>query len=295
MRVLLVGASSALGTHLIPRLIDGTHEVVGITRRSGSLAGTGASEVIADVMDRKKLLAALQWTAADAVVSLLGSAATPPSTYRAARRLTRLRMEGTSTLIAAARRIGAQKFVATSPVFGYGLRDHGDAVLDETSPFGEPDGTANDAILLGVLSAEQQVRAFGGIVLRTGLPYASGASEVPPTSLRWGGQLPLIHAADAADAVVRALDSDLESKTYNIVDDAPMTWRELQKAQAAADGFRPPVALPAGFLTTIAPFASQLITRTSLVLANDHARNDLGWAPAHPSLHEGLPTANIRG
>ena len=295
MRVLLVGASGALGTHLISRLIHAGHEVVGVTRRSGSLAGTGASEIIADVLNRKTFLASMQWTQADAVVSLLTSDALPPVSFRGMVRANRIRVEGTSTLIAAARRVGAAQLIATSPIYGYGLADHGDAVLDESAPFAQPDGTPNDDVQLAILTHEQQVRAYGGTVLRLGLPYGPDASEIPPVAARWDGLLPLIHRDDAAAAVELALAA-AEGGTYNIVDDAPTSWSNLQVTQARVDGFRAPVALPRGVLRSIAPFAGQLIGETSLVVSNVAAERDLQWRPRFSSLEEGLapvPSANI--
>ncbi len=68
MRVLLAGASGAVGRYLVPQLIEAKHEVIGITRTPGSLASTGAREIVADLLDREALLSALAGTRADAVI-----------------------------------------------------------------------------------------------------------------------------------------------------------------------------------------------------------------------------------
>ena len=63
MRVLLAGASGAVGTPLTRQLIAAGHEVVGITRsqaNAGRLRNAGAEAVVADVMDRENLLAAVR-------------------------------------------------------------------------------------------------------------------------------------------------------------------------------------------------------------------------------------------
>src|ERR1700761_5595743 len=100
MRVLLAGASGAIRRYLVPQLIAAKHDVIGITRTAGSLAGTGAREIVADVLDRPALLAALAGVKADAVVHQLTSLTKPPVTYKSMRETNRLRAEGTSTLIA---------------------------------------------------------------------------------------------------------------------------------------------------------------------------------------------------
>ncbi len=263
-----------------------------MTRRAGSLTGTGASEVVADLAHRNRTLAALDGYSADAVIDLMDSDIALPATHRGMRRINRLRLEGTSTLLAVARAAGVSRFVAASPFYGYGFSDHGGSVRDESAPFGQPDGTANDAVQLGVLGREQQVRAFGGIVLRYGLPYAPGAANVPAVPRHWSGSIPLVHAEDAANAAILALDGGVPGTSYNIVDNAFTTWRELQQVQARADGFRAPVALSEGFIELIAPFPAQLILKTSLRLSNQKAQRELGWTPVHPSLRVGLLPAN---
>lgn len=294
MRVLLAGSTGTVGTHVVRRLRDAGHEVLGITRRAGSLAGTGAQEIVADVSDRRSFLDALSGLSADAVIDEIGAAVTFPSGYAGMRTLNRQRAEGTSTLIAAARRLGAKNFVAASPFYGYGFRDHGDEKILESAPFGEADGTANDDVLLGVTRHEQQVRAFGGITLRYGLIYAPGATSIPPIPRRWVGSLPIVHADDAAAAAVLAVESPWRGQSYNIADDSDASWRDLQSAQALFDGFRPPLELPNGLLRSLAPFGSQIIVSTSLRLSTDKARDDLGWYPGYPVLPAGLPSANTR-
>src|SRR5664279_4266778 len=194
MKVLLAGASGAIGRYLVPQLIAAKHEVIGITRTPGSLDGTGAREVVADVLDREALLGAVEGIRADAVIHQLTSLKKAPSTSRAMRETNRLRAEGTSTLIAAARKVGAKKFVAASFFGGYGLFDHGNESRTELAPFGEVDGRA-DAVQLALLSLEQQVHAFGGVSLRFGLFYESTTTSVSPVARTWDGLLPMLHVS----------------------------------------------------------------------------------------------------
>jgi nucleoside-diphosphate-sugar epimerase len=287
MRVLVAGASGAIGRVLVPHLLEAGHTVVGITRRAGSLADTGAQEIVADVSRRAEFLAALDGVRADAVVHQLTALKRPPMHYRDMRTTNRLRHEGTSTLIAAARRVGATKFVGASIFYGYGFSDHGRLPVDEMSPFGEPDGE-NDAVQFALLSLEQQVRAFGGVTLRYGLVYSPEVKSVSPVPARWRGLLPMLHVSDAAGSVVAALARGKPGEAYNIADDNPMTYRAREKALAVAAGVRPPLVLPDGVLRTAAPFGSQLLTRTSIRMSTDKARRQLGWSPQYPSMEDGL-------
>ena len=203
MRVLLAGATGDLARELLPQLIAAGHDVVGITRTAGALAGTQAGEIVADVTDRNEFLAAVEGERFDAVINELTALKRAPLRFADMRETNRLRLEGTSTLIAAAKMTGATKFVAASVFYGYGLDDFGRRVIDEDAGFGEKPGGAVDPVFRSLLSNEQQVRAFGGVALRYGLFY-QGRGAIPPVPGTWRGTLPFIHLEDAASATVAA-------------------------------------------------------------------------------------------
>ena len=82
---------------------------------------------------------------------------------------------------------------------------------------------------------------------------------------------------DAARATIRALDHGIPGEVYNIAAEEPSTWRALQQAQARVDGFPAPIALADSVLRTIAPFASQVISDTSMRLSTTAALRDLDF------------------
>jgi nucleoside-diphosphate-sugar epimerase len=282
MRVIVAGASGAIGRVLLPQLLAAKHEVFGITRRTGSLSGAGVREIVADVMDRPGLLAALIGVKADAVVHQLTALKKAPRSMADMRETNRLRSEGTSSLIAAARATGAKKFVAASIFYGYGFGVLGPTPLDETARFGSRD-RENDAVIRALVSLEEQVRAAGGVSLRYGLFYG-GSEGVAPVSRTASGVLPMVHLEDAASAVAVALMKSKAGEVYNIADEHPVTWREREQAIATAAGARAPMKLPDAVLRLAAPFGSQLMTRTSVPLTSQKARTELGWKPKFESI-----------
>jgi nucleoside-diphosphate-sugar epimerase len=291
MRVLVAGATGAIGHFLVPQLIAARHDVIGITRRRGSLTGTGACEIVADVLDRHALLAALHGVTADAVVHQLTALKKAPRTIHDMRETDRLRSEGTSALVAAARLTGATKFVAASIFYGYGFGDLGSKPVDESSrfglltPIGSPDH-ANESVLQALLSLEEQVHAFGGVSLRFGLFYGGDGAVVSPVSRTWNGVLPMVHVSDAAKAVVLALARGKAREVYNIADNNPTTYRDREIAIARVAGLRHPQSLPDGLLHIAAPFGSQLLTSTNVRMSSEKARRELGWEPEFPSITE---------
>lgn len=287
MHVLLAGATGVIGSRLLPRLLDAGHTVTGLSRHPERLDDSGADAIGADLLDRTAVLEAMSGRSFDAVIHQATDLHRPPITYASMRITNRLRSEGTSTLIAAARATGATRFVTASIFYGYGFDDHGAVEVVETAEFGRPAHDQLDAVQFALASNEQQVRAFGGVSLRYGLFYGDG-NVSPVASADWCGVLPVVHLDDAASAAVRALEHGKPGQAYNVADENPVSWRELQQAAAIADGRRMPMLVPSWTLRSSAPFAAHLLTATSMRLSTHKAKRELGWTPEYPSFADGL-------
>ncbi|MBX6357138.1 MAG: NAD(P)-dependent oxidoreductase [Micromonosporaceae bacterium] len=301
MRVLLAGASGAVGTPLTRQLIAAGHQVVGITRSAANaerLRNAGAEVVVADVMDRGDLLAALRGVAADAVVHQLTNLGT--TKIRQARLGTNaLRTTGTAHLLEAARAVGAHRFITQSIVFGYGYRDHGPRVITEDAPFGEPIPGTLGTVVAALRSNEEQVFTadeIEGISMRYGFFYGQDAFTrmivnavrrrrlAVPTS--GGGFGNFIYLDDAAAATVAALEKGRPGQAYNIVDDEPVRFADYVDTLAAELGAPRPRRLP-GWVFRAIPYLHAIIS-TSMRVSNAKAKRELGWTPAVPSYREGL-------
>jgi len=302
MKVLLAGASGAVGTPLTRQLIAGGHEVVGITRRPASaerLRAAGAEAVVADVMDRDGLLAALREVRADAVMHQLTALGTTKM-REAMQGTNALRTTGTTHLLAAARVVGAHRFLTQSIMFGYGYRDHGSRVVTEDDPFGEPEPGRLAAAIAAMASAERQVFAaeeIEGIALRYGAFYGEDSFTRMITNLvrkrrlpvpsSGGGFVNFIYLEDAAAATVAALEKGHAGQAYNIVDDEPVRWGDYLDTLAAELGVRRPWRVPAWMLRPI-PYLHTLMT-TSMHVSNAKAKRELGRTPAVPTARDGIP------
>ena len=291
MRVLLAGATGAIGRHLVPQLLAAGHDVVGLVRVRGALRGTGAAEIHARVLERSELLAAVAGESFDAVIHQATALKKSPTQYPHMTTTSRLRTEGTSNLLAAARETGAKRFVSASVFYGYGFYDHGDSPLNESEPFAQRTGTPVDDIQLAVLSNEQQSRAAGGIVLRYGIFYGEASASVVASD--WHGRLPLVHIEDAAAAAVQAVSHGRAGSAYNIADDNPTSWRELQEVQTIAEGKRLPMKVASRTIRATSPFLGELITRTAMRLDTTRAQRELGWSPHYESFADGLRSSVV--
>ncbi len=302
MRVLLAGASGAVGTPLARQLIAAGHRVVGITRSQANaerLRNAGAEAVVADVLDRENLLAAVREVRADAVMHQLTAFGTR-RVWEAVRGTNNLRTTGTTHLLAAARAVGAHRFLTQSIVFGYGFRDHGPRVITEDDRFAEPAPGRFGAVIAALRSTEEQVMSgdeMEGIALRYGAFYGQDTftrmiinlvrKRRLPVPSSGGGFATFIYLEDAAAATVAALEKGRAGQAYNIVDDEPVRWADYLDALAAELGMRRPWRVPSWMLRAI-PYLHTIIT-TSMRVSNAKARRELGWAPAVPTYREGIP------
>jgi len=109
MRVLVVGASGVIGTHLVPQLRQRGHEVIGTSRspgKAGRLRALGAEPIVLDALDAKALRAAVAAAHPDAIIyqATALAAVSDFKHFDASFAATnRLHTEGTDTLLAAAR------------------------------------------------------------------------------------------------------------------------------------------------------------------------------------------------
>ena len=302
MKVLLAGASGAVGTPLTRQLVAAGHEVVGITRSRANaerLRAGGARAVVADVLDRENLLDAVRDLRADAVVHQL-TALNTRKMREAMQGTNALRTTGTAHLLAAARTVGAHRFLTQSIVYGYGYRDHGPHVITEDDPFGEPVSGQLGSAVAAIRSNEEQVLAadeLEGIALRYGLFYGQDSftrmmsdllrKRRLPVPSSGGGFASFVHLEDAAAATVAALEKGRAGQAYNVVDDEPVRWADYLDAVAAELGVRRPWRVPSWMLRAI-PYLHTIMT-TSMLVSNAKARRELGWAPAVSTYREGIP------
>lgn len=298
MKVLLAGASGALGVTIARHLIPHGHEVLGLTRDPGGgdrLIELGMTPVIADALDRDALLRALDGQSADAVIHELTALRKPPLRHSGMALTDQLRSVGTTNLLAAAQQLGARRFLTQSFILGYGYRDHGNQLLTEEAPFGIPQGDACDPHLEAMRSTEQQTfTAPEGIALRYGLLYGGDAEQmrtqlasrkVPVAS---GGLLGWIHHKDAAAATAAALEHGRGGQAYNLVDDRPATWEEMFTAMARAFGAPTPWRLPRWVFRLVAPYVATFAVDTSMRVSPAKAHAELGWRPAFPTYLDGI-------
>jgi nucleoside-diphosphate-sugar epimerase len=305
MRVLVAGATGAIGKELLPRLADAGHEVFAMIRSESGKARAaqlGAVPVIADALDRAQVEAAVREAAPEVIINQLTAIGHVDTRHfeRSFAATNRLRIEGNDNLLAAARATGVRRFIAQSNgAFTYART--GGPVKTEQDPFDHsPVGAAMIAAIEHLEKAVLGAAWTEGIALRYGAFYGPGTSMAPgseqlemirkrkfPVVGDGGGVWSFIHIADAAEATVAAVANG-DRGVYNIVDDDPAPVAEWLPELAAMLGAKKPMRVPR-FIGRLAAGQAGVVLMTELRGAsNAKAKRELGWHPTHPTWRQGL-------
>ncbi len=300
MRVFVTGASGAIGSRLVPQLVERGHEVIGTFRSPGNtqrMRALGAEPVVLDLLDPAAVRKAVLEGEPDAIIHQ----ATALADVRFSRNMdrtfagtNRLRREGIDTLLAAGRAGGVPRFVAQS-FANFRYAREGGPVKTEDDPLDPAPvaGMAETATAMAYL--DDAVTGAGGIALRYGSFYgAPNDGLIEPVRKRQfpvvgngGGVSSFIHLDDAAAATVLALEHDGPA-IYNIVDDEPAPLRDWLPVLADALGAKPPRRFPVWLARLFAGESAAMMGTEARGASNAKAKRELGWTPRYPSWRQGF-------
>lgn len=181
MRIFVAGATGVLGRRIVPMLLDKGHDVAGMTRSRNKLTDIsvlGAEPVLCDVYDLDSLKRAVSDFRPDLIMNQLTDLpdrADDLPQYADANNM--IRIEGTDSIIQAARNSGYPRLLAQSVAW-------------------QLPGKGSEAVMY----LKKAVEEYGGTVLRYGQLYGPGTFY--ERSLPQG---PRIHADRAAEITVECL------------------------------------------------------------------------------------------
>jgi 2-alkyl-3-oxoalkanoate reductase len=269
------------------------------------LQSMGASPVVVDALDAPALSKAVTDFRPDAVMNQLTDL---PQRYNPRRlgpfyeRTSHLRVDATRTLLAAAKDVGARRFVYQSIAFMYAatgpavLAEDAALALDAPDPFGLAVRSTAEGERLA-LSAD----GITGVVLRYGQLYGPGSyfdrdgdfarqarRRMLPIVGTGAGVFSFIHVDDAAGAAVSALEHG--DGVYNIVDDDPAPARDWIPAFCRDVGAPAPMHVPGWLVALMAGRFAAATLQEGRGASNAKAKRELAWAPRHPTWRDGFVT-----
>jgi 2-alkyl-3-oxoalkanoate reductase len=310
MKVFVAGATGALGKQLVPRLVAGGHEVVGMTsspQKQELVRRLGARPAVADALDPEAVARVVAEAEPEVIVHQLTALSGSFDLKHLERFMAltnRLRTEGTDHLLAAGRAVGVKRFVAQS-FAGWPFARTGGPVKTEADPLDPTPADAMRTTLDAIRYLEEIVAGASwteGIVLRYGGFYGPGTSfslnpegemvelirkRKFPVVGHGEGVWSFVHIEDAATATVAAIE-DGEPGLYNVVDDEPAPVRDWLPAAADMLGARRPMRLPRWLGRLAAGEAAVVMMNEVRGASNAKAKRELGWQPRYPSWRKGF-------
>lgn len=315
MKVLVAGATGAIGRPLVVTLVERGHEVTGMTRsesRRDRIEWLGAKSVVADALDPEAVARAVAEAEPDVIVHELTSIGPDMNLKRPDAFFgptNRLRTEGTDHLLSAARAAGVKRFVAQSfaPLI---YQRSGSLIKTEEDPVDtdppEPMRQTSEAVRY----LERAVTGAGeidGVVLRYGGFYGAGTSmdleageQIEAIKARQfpvvgsgGAVWSFIHIEDAAEATAIAVEKG-DPGIYNIVDDNPAAVKEWLPRVAEAIGAKQPRHFPKWLGRIFAGQMGVMMMTEIRGASNEKAKRELDWKPEYPAIWETLAGAGTR-
>jgi nucleoside-diphosphate-sugar epimerase len=317
MKVFVAGATGAVGRQLVPMLVAAGHEVTGMTRKPAKrdlIRELGATPAIADALDPEAVAQAVAEAEPEVIVHELTDL-----TGEFARNLdksfahtNRLRTEGLDHLLAAAKAVGARRFIAQS-FAGWPFKRVGGPVKTEEDPLDDSPPKLVRKSLKAIRYVEEtvtQADGIEGLALRYGGLYGphTSLSVDPPGAVTreiqkrrmpivgdGAGVWSLVHIEDAAGATAAAVERG-EPGIYNVTDDDPVPVGVLIPEIARIIGAKPPMHVPR-WVGRLAGGEVGVSVMTSIRGAsNEKAKRELGWELRYPSwrlgFREGLEETN---
>jgi nucleoside-diphosphate-sugar epimerase len=230
--ILVTGATGQVGRRLVPRLLgwrepnEHVRVVVRTQEAADRFAALGAEAVVGDLReteDRKRAL--------DGVSVVVNSAAAFRTPGLTADHMYSVNRDAAVALATESAAAGVERFVqiSTNLVYGPGVgrphREDDELRAEGGYPYAQTKREAEEGIA--------HVRALDVVTLRLAFVYGEGDPHIVdwlPRAADWAGhqRLPMVHHADVAQAVTRAIRTPgIAGRVYNVGDDAALTAVEL--------------------------------------------------------------------
>jgi 2-alkyl-3-oxoalkanoate reductase len=308
MKVFVAGASGAIGTRIVPLLLERGHEVIGTStseEKATRVRALGAKAIILDLLDAESVRKAINDSRPEAIIheaTSLSGKLDFRHPDRAFAKTNLLRTKGTDSLLAAARELGVIRFIAQSYA-SYRYARVGGPVKSEEDPLDPNPPAAMRETYRAMSYLDKVVVDYGGVALRYGGFYGdkNSSSErmnfLEPVQKRMfpivgngEGYASFIHLDDAAQATVLALESEVKG-IYNIVDDEPAPARVWLPYLAKVLGAKPPRHFPAWMARLFAGELAVMMGEQLRGASNMKAKRDLKLTLRYPSWRAGFVAA----
>jgi nucleoside-diphosphate-sugar epimerase len=266
----------------------------------------GARSALANALDKEELTAAIREAQPEVIVHQLTALAGSVGSFKKFDQefalTNRFRTEVTDTMLAAARLVGAPRFIAQS-FCGWPFAREGGPVKSEEDPLDPTPPAAFSKTLEAIRYLEEAVRKatdLEALALRYGIFYGPGtgiAKDGAIVELLRKRRLPIvgdgsgvwsfIHIEDVAGATAAAISRGTPG-IYNVVDDEPAPVSSWLPFLADVIDAKPPRRVPAWLARLLIGDGGVSMMTKSRGGSNAKAKRELGWQPIYATWRRGF-------
>jgi nucleoside-diphosphate-sugar epimerase len=298
MRVFVTGATGFVGKAIVKALLKREHEVVGLVRdakKANALEKLGVTLVVGDMLEPASYEHVVPTV--DGVIHAAQYPIQGRFTKQKIGQMEQADILMTRTLSQACLQHN-KTFVYTSSTLTYG--DHADRWITEQEPLHAPPIAEGHEQLVKELLPLHRDQHLHVIIIAPGWVYGPGGLfKQSFYDTQQKGQLSVfgagknywspIHVDDLAAAYALAVESEAYGEIYNVVDDQPLSQREIVNLFTDAMGVKRVGSMPPWFLKLLlgGPLVDSLVI--SFRVKNEKVKQALGWQPRYATFKEGIP------
>jgi len=298
MKILVIGGTGLVGSYLLPRLVQNHNEVYALTRVENKverIKALGANAILGDIRKPQEFQKNLP-DKLDIIV-LLAMPSVKPGHRMTKKRKAELRKE-TNDFFRNSMDLAIYYKIPIILPGGTSYKTEKDEIADETWPIlriglteigKDTDEMVNQAIKLNHPEIIQliygKIYGNGGLFLMIYNMMDKGRSKIIGTGENY---IPNIHASDAANAIIKAIEKLPVGEKFIIADDTPVTQKDFTNYMAELMNKERPGHIPGFIIKLVLGNDFYVIIQMNCKVSNAKAKKILDCHPEFPSYKEGL-------
>ncbi len=298
MKVFVIGGTGLVGSYLLPELVKSKYQVLALTRSQHKIKKInllGAKAILGDI--REPTSFSEQLKNIDFIILLAMPSMTP------GKRITKKRKEelkkDTNDFFRNSLDLAIQYNVPIILPGGTSFRTIENEVADETWPIVRTGiteiGTDTDIMVEEAIKLNNPkiIQFIYGKIYGNGGLFRFMFEMMKKNRFRILGKgnnfIPNIHAEDAAEAIIKAIEKKPFGQKFIISDDEPVTQKDFNNYMAKCMGKKELKNIPGLIIKFIIGKDLYYVITMSCKVSNKKAKKILGWELKYPSYKIGLP------
>jgi len=298
MKILLIGGTGLVGSYLLPKLLANKNEVFALTRSNSKIEKIrqiGAIPIQGDIVNLETFETQLPEKLD--IIILLAMPAVVPGKRMTKKRKTELRTE-TNAFFKNSMDLSIKYDVPIILPGGVSFKTEKDEIADETTKIHRSGiteiGTDTDFMIENAVKTGKPkfIQLMYGKIYGNGGLFKFIYNMINKNKGKIIGKgdnfIPNIHAEDAAEAIIKAIEKLPLGEKFIITDDTPVSQKDFNNYMAELMNKKRPKHIPAFIIRLALGKDFMEIVKMNCKVTNQKAKKNLGWQPKYPSYKDGL-------